>query len=342
MKRKRSPHLIGRRQFLSETTLAVGGLSAGALAHAKAAISAPRFDYDIERFRTVDPALIRYKRTVRFAVPKPGSRRLAMGPDQRLYVAAGNSVLVLDQSGVLLRFLAASSPVRSIALAPDGTLFAGVKDHIEVFDEQSKRTAVWDAPKGRPLLTGIAVSADEVFVADAGNRIVWRYDRSGRFLRRIGEKDAHRNIEGFVVPSPFFDVKLGHDGLLRVTNPGRHRVEIYTFDGDLEFFWGKAGAAIDAFCGCCNPCNLDLLPDGRVVTFEKGLPRVKIFSMKGELECVAASPASFADPAQGRTVENQESHGGLDGVVDASGNILVLDLLGGDIQVFAPKPGRPA
>lgn len=340
MRPKQSRYPIPRRRFLS--TLAVGGLSAGTLAQAKAAMNPSKFDYHVERFRIVEPALIRYKRTLRFGVPKTAARRLALGPDQHLYVAAGNSILVLDQRGALLRALDASSSVRSIALGPDGTIFAGVNDHIEVFDAQFKPSATWDAPKGRPLLTGIAVSANEVFVADAGNRIVWRYDRSGRLLRRIGEKDAQRDIPGFAVPSPFFDVKLGHDGLLRVANPGRHRVETYTPDGDLEFSWGKPGAAIDAFCGCCNPCNLDLLPDGRVVTFEKGLPRVKIFSMKGVLECVVAPPGSFADPAQGIIACEDCGYGGIDGVVDGRGNVLVLDRIGQDIQVFAPSPARPA
>jgi hypothetical protein len=59
------------------------------------------------------------------------------------------------------------------------------------------------------------------------------------------------------VPSACLDVEIAPDGLLRVNNPGRHRVETYTFDGDLELFWGRPSAAIDGFCGCCNPVNLD-------------------------------------------------------------------------------------
>jgi hypothetical protein len=316
-------------------------LSASALANAKAAINSPTFTYDIDRFRDVDPKLIRYTRTFRFPVPKPEPRRIALGPDQRLRVAAGNTILTLDSNGGLLGTIAASSPVRSVALAPDGTLFAGIKDHLEVFDTESRRVATWDAPKGRPLLTGIAVAASDVFVADAGNRIVWRYDRSGKVLGRIGEKDEQRNIAGFVVPSPFFDVEFGPDGLLRVANPGRRLVETYTVNGDLEFSWGKAGAAIDAFCGCCNPCNLELLPDGRVVTFEKGLPRVKIYSARGELDCVVAAPSAFANPTEDNACENC-NYVGLDGAVDAKGNIFVLDLIGGDVHVFTPKPGNSA
>ena len=50
----------------------------------------------------------------------------------------------------------------------------------------------------------------------------------------IGARDPDRNIRGFVVPSPYFCVRMAPDGLLRVTNPGEHQIEAYTLDGDLE------------------------------------------------------------------------------------------------------------
>src|SRR5262249_4676088 len=135
----------------------------------------------------------------------------------------------------------------------------------------------WASPGGRAWLTGLTTSAKDVFVADAGNRVIWRCDHSGKVLARIGEKNKERNIPGFIVPSPYFDLEMHPDGLLRVANPGRHRVEAYTVDGDLELAWGVASTAIDGFCGCCNPINIALLPDGRIVTCEKGLPRVKVY-----------------------------------------------------------------
>ena len=60
-----------------------------------------------------------------------------------------------------------------------------------------------------------AVTETEVFAADAGNRVILRYDKSGKLLRRIGEKDKERNVAGFIIPSPFFDVEIARDGLLR-------------------------------------------------------------------------------------------------------------------------------
>ncbi|MBM3243119.1 hypothetical protein FJZ31_43220, partial [Candidatus Poribacteria bacterium] len=44
---------------------------------------------------------------------------------------------------------------------------------------------------------------------------------------------------------------------------------------------GYLSMDIDGFCGCCNPVNFAMLPDGRFVTCEKGLPRVKIYDADG-------------------------------------------------------------
>ena len=70
-------------------------------------------------------------------------------------------------------------------------------------------------------------------------RIILRYNKEGKLLGRMGKKDKQKNISGLIVPSPYMDVAIAPDGLLRVANTGRHRIEAYTFAGDLELWWGK-------------------------------------------------------------------------------------------------------
>jgi hypothetical protein len=243
-----------------------------------------------------------------------------------------------------MREFAVGGTVRSLAVAPDETVYAGYRDHVEVYDPKGKRLATWDALAGKPYLTGLAVGPDDVFAADAGNRVVWRYDLDGKCKGKIGEKDRDRNVPGLILPSPFLDVEIGLDGLLRVNNPGRHRVELYSFDGELELSWGKASMGIQGFCGCCNPVNLAVLDDGRVVTFEKGLPRVKVYSAHGELECVVAGPETFADTASADAISNadERAYGGLDGVVDSRGQVVILDLLAATLHVMKPLPKQAA
>jgi hypothetical protein len=83
---------------------------------------------------------------------------------------------------------------------------------------------------------------------------------------------------------------------------------------------------IDGFCGCCNPTDIAVLPDGRVVTAEKGIPRVKILDRDGTLSCVVATPDDLSAAASG-----------LDLAIDTGGRVLVLDRQARLLRVFAEK-----
>jgi sugar lactone lactonase YvrE len=299
------------------------------------------FAYDITKFRTIDPKWLHYQQVAQFKVPRSEARRVAIGPDQNLYVSAGNYVCVLNTAGQRLNEFALPSPVRCVAVAGDGLVYVSLRDHLEVLDSKGQRRASWESPNKKTWFTGLAVGDNDLFAADSGNRVVLRYDRSGKLLKRIGEKNPDRNIPGFVLPSPFLDVELHPDGLLRVNNPGRHQVLAFTVEGDMELAWGKPTMAIEGFCGCCNPIALAILPGGRIVTCEKGLPRVKVYSVRGELESVVAGPATFADNAKACDPTDCTT-GGLDAVADRAGRIYVLDPVANDLRVFARRDGPTA
>jgi len=334
---------VSRRGFLRAGFSSLVAGAAAAVTTRRSAQAADRgsnpFAYDVGKYRRTDPELIGYERVRRFKAPVARPRRIAIDGQDRLYLAAGKTISVMDGAGGPLSKIAASGPVRSLTVADDGTLYVGIRDHVELYNPQGERLKVWDKPEGKPFLTGLALSENELFVADAGNRMILRYDRSGQFKGRLATKDRDRGIPGLVIPSPYLDVEMGADGLLRVNNPGRHRVEVYTVEGDLEFFWGKPSMAIKGFCGCCNPVNIALLPDGRCVTFEKGLPRVKVYGPLGDFETVVAGPESFADSGDKQSImdADESTYGGLDGVIDSRGEIYVLDLLAGDVQVMREK-----
>jgi hypothetical protein len=291
--------------------------------------------YDVSRYLTTDPALIRYTEKASFTSPKSGARGLALGTDGHLWIASGNTILELSPDGTVLSEFSTAQEVRCLTFSGD-RLYAAFKDQVVMFDRQGTQLALWDPAGGKAYFTGITAGANDVFVADAGQRIIHRYDKSGKALNRIGTRDKERSVPGFIVPSPFFSVALGSDGLLRATNPGRHRVELYTPAGDLELAWGKPGAAIENFCGCCNPIDLALLTDGRTVTFEKGIPRVKVYSATGEFESVVAGPEAFAENAK-VCGPNDCTLGGMDGAADAEGRVLILDFVTGKVSVMQPK-----
>lgn len=332
--------LVSRRGFVKRGLVAAGlaslSRSARATPAAGKSAGANPFAYDVSKYTQVDPKWLHYEQVGQFKPPRAEARRLAIGPDQKLCLSAGNYVCVLDAQGNRLREIALPGPVRCAAVAPDGVIYVSLRDHIEVLESTGQRRTAWDPPDKKAFITGLAVSDTEVFAADSGTRLVWRYDRSGKLLGRLGQKDPDRNIPGFVLPSPFLDVELHPDGLLRVNNPGRHKVMAFTREGDLELAWGKPTLGIEGFCGCCNPIALTVLPDGRIVTCEKGLPRVKVYTVQGELESVVAGPATFAENLKGCDPADCTT-GGLDAAADRAGRIYVLDPVANEIRVFARR-----
>jgi hypothetical protein len=340
MKKGPAASALSRRNFLGAVAAGTAAVSATGSLAAADKVANP-YEYKVDHLFKTDPKLLLYDLEIRMACPRKDARRVAIGPDDAIYLAAGKFVTIFNADRSQRGELALDDSARAVAVGKDGFIYVALKDHVEVYDAQGQRKAAWPSPAVKTWFAGLAVGENDVFAGDAGNRVVLRYDKSGKLVGRIGEKNAARNIPGIITPSPFLDVEIGKDGLLRVANAGRHQVEVYNFAGDLEFSWGKPTMAVDGFCGCCNPVNLALLPDGRYVTCEKGLPRVKIYSEKGVFEGVVCGPDSF--PESLRTGiglgKGDGSQAGVDAAVDAQGRVYVLDQLAGELRIMKPKAG---
>lgn len=297
------------------------------------------FTYDVGDLARIDPNLILYEESAQpISTGFAKSHAVAVDSKGIIYVAGDKAVRVFSAAGDLLSKIGLAGPgaPSCLALAGDDRIYIGVKDHVRVYDVKGQRLARWGSLGDDAILTSIAVWKDNVFVADAGNRIVVRYDRTGNLVNKIGKKDVERNVPGFVIPSPYFDLAVLKDGLLRVVNPGRLRIEAYTFDGDFEFFWGESSVAVEGFCGCCNPVNIAVLPKGGFVTCEKGLIRVKVYDAEGEFVGVVAGPDQLLEDGTARVCEfpGQCQAGGFDVAVDAAGRIFVLDTIKNVVRIF--------
>ena len=300
------------------------------------------YQYDLSAMAHIDPELILYEEAGQ-AIPTALSHARALAIDQHgtLYVAGDRAIKVIDPNGRIKETL--NLDLAPHCLAPLGEhVYIGTRDRVVIVDRKGKRVASWPSLGDDALITSIALDDQYVYIADAGQRIVWCYDREGRFVRRIGDRDPEKYIPGFVLPSPYFDLAVAPDGLLRVANSGRHQIEAYTARGDREFAWGEFGNTLEAFTGCCNPVNFAILPDGRFVTCEKGLVRVKVYEADGTFAGVVAgsqqlthgTPSICETPAQCQ-------RGGFDVAVDAAGRVYVLDTIKNVVRTFAQKEPDP-
>ena len=94
---------------------------------------------------------------------------------------------------------------------------------------------------------------------------------------------------------------------------------------------------IEGFCGCCNPVNFAMLPDGRFVTCEKGLPRAKVYDADGAFASVVAGPEAFLENGRTCTLDDLSNcqTGGLNVAVDSQGHVLVMDPIERVVRIFA-------
>jgi sugar lactone lactonase YvrE len=303
-----------------------------------------RFVFDADDYQRADPALIAFHELGTFPAELNAVRGLAVGPEDRIYVAGESLIRVFEADGRRVTEIPVKGEPSCLGLGGNehehpGRLYVGADQRILVFDPDGAVIGTWtDGLNDKSVLTSLAVAEDAVFAADAGNRVVLRFDLDGTLLRRIGEIDAARGIRGFVIPSPHFDVAVTADGLVRIANPGARRIETFTADGGFLGQWGKASADIEGFFGCCNPADFTVLPDGRFVTAEKGIPRVKIYGSQGEFECVVADAQMLGQTINAAQLDQDSGHTPtFDVAVDRRGRVLVLDSVKRQVRVFVRK-----
>lgn len=277
------------------------------------------FDYSLDEYRTVDPALIKY-RELEPILPTVGKlSALALSSEDRIYVGGENGIEVYP-GGTKVPMGGTPS---CLTVAENGTVYVGLQDHVEVFSSNGK-IMEWDAPAETAYLTSIDVDERYVYVADAGSRRIWRYKKEGGEPLEIGKKDWANGIRGFNIPSPSFDLAINRfDGSFWAVNPGYHAFENFRPDGMPLSSWEASSMGIKGFSGCCNPSHFALLADGGFVTAEKGLVRVKIHNADGSFRCVVAAPYQFEVDAVG-----------LDLAVASDGKIYVLDPSRNQIRIF--------
>jgi hypothetical protein len=252
-------------------------------------------------------------------VPLDDASSLAALEDGRWAVSAGKTLAAVSPKGLVTLCTFGS---RITCLAARGTVvYAGLDDHIEILTVRGDQvTSSSSSPSlgADALLVAVAPCGDGYCVSDATTATVFVFRVDGLLVGTIGK-------ESFLLPSPNLDLAPAGTTEVWIAHAGRHRVERWSLDGSLERSWGAYAAAGDGFAGCCNPAHIASLPDGRIVTAEKGVWRVRVYDASGALRATLIPEGGL--PA-GRTV--------VDVAASAEGRIAVLLTKPVTIALFEP------
>ena len=284
------------------------------------------YEYNIDEFRQVDSSLILYREISSFPVKTDKPKGIA-SCEEYIYIVAEDVFLKFDKQGkLLLREVLGATPT-CIACVSNGEFLVGMRDHVRLFDCQGTLLSRWNSFGDKAVITSIAVSGKYIYVADAGNRVVYQCDKQGNVVQRIGEKNEEKGIPGYVIPSPYFDLAVDTDGFLWAANTGLHSLENYNSDSSLRTSWKASAVTIEGFSGCCNPAHFAMMDDNSFVTSEKGLVRIKIYDQHGQFKGVVAPPAAFD---RGATVAPEV-------LADGANRIIALDFERKTVRIFERK-----
>ena len=205
---------------------------------------------------------------------------------------------------------------------------------IFVSDSVERVVQVFDVPQGRffrigtegagtlvkPL--GLDVAGDgTLFVADATAKAIMVYDRDGRFLRKLGQKDLFQRLSSVTVDAKgekLYVVDIGG------VDSDKHRLRVLSAkDGQLIQDIGKRGKENGEFN---LPRDAALGKDGRIYVVDGGNFRVQVFDQEGKFiktfGTVGKQLGNFARPKEVAT--------------DSDGNVYVVDSAFGNFQIFSP------
>ena len=284
------------------------------------------YKYDVSEFRKVDSTAILFSETATFPVNANEQKGIAISGKQ-IIVVAEKLLLKYDYSGKEILRKDLTDTANCVTVDANNEIWIGMLHSVASFDQEGTLLKQWNSFGGRSVITSLAVSGETVYVADAGNRIVYQCNKNGQILSKIGEKDTTKGVPGYVIPSPYFDLALDDNNFLWVVNPGRHSFENYNPDGTMRTTWGIASFKIDGFSGCCNPAHIALMADNSFITSEKGMPRIKMYGQHGEFLGVVASPQMF----------NDDSYLAPDIAIDSEQRVVALDFDRKQVRIFERK-----
>ena len=282
------------------------------------------YEYNVDEFRKVDSTKILYAEKLHFPVKVNYWAGIAVS-DSDIIVVTDNHLLKFNYLGKQIFSKEIIDTATCVTVDENNHVWIGMNHYVVMYDQNGTLVKRWNSFGERTMLTSMAVFGEDVYAADAGNRIVYQCNTNGQIVQRIGEKDEQKGVPGFVIPSPYFDVAIDDNGFLWAANTGRHVFENYNRDGSLRTSWGVTSFKIEGFSGCCNPAHFSIMDDNSFITSEKGMPRIKLYDQHGQFIGIVAPPAAFS--------------GSLapDIAVDRQHRVIALDFERQQVRIFEKK-----
>lgn len=251
---------------------------------------------------------------------------ISIDSDDQVYAVGDTDLKIFDSEGAFQQRWSTETPGLSVGVS-GGEVYVGQAGRLTVYDHSGNLLQEWKDPERLGLVTAVDFLDGAVLIADSYDRCIRRYTREGEFLNNIGKDNR---MKGFNIPNGVLDFAVDREGFIRACNPGKHRVERYTAEGELRDHIGRfSGPDPRGFSGCCNPTNVAVDKRGLVYVTEKTGPRAKVLDDKGNMIAIIAQ--DVFDP-------NSKN---MDLAVDSRGRVFVADTVSLQVHIFTAEGEIP-
>ena len=264
------------------------------------------FEYNIDEFRETDEGLIGYREIRQISLGDVEPRNFAYGNGKIFLITKKLLQIITPTGNEIFRATLDYTPNCITQLNEDNILI-GFENFIVKYDTERNELLRTEIKSDKSYFTSIAVSSENIFVADAGEKKVLVYNHKLEKISDFKGESGVSDFHGFILPSAHFHLAVNTEDELWVVNPGMHIIQNYTPTGRLRGYWGKPSFGHDGFSGCCNPSYFAFLSNGDFVTSEKGLVRIKVHRESGEFKALVTSPKVFRNSSKALPIAVDEN-----------------------------------
>ncbi len=187
-----------------------------------------------------------------------------------------NSIVTISANGKLNNTVKMEHPVTAVYASQEG-LYAASGSTIYLINKDNNTSIISDLGS-KSIIKSIRKVDNKLYISDAGNRLLYIFNLQGKLKHIYSFEKPHT----LLIVSPWLDFIVLSDAKFWITNPGNHQIDLYSKEGKYIKSIPKSEETI-LFEGCCNPVLIEKISEKKLVTWEKGVKRLRVFDSEGKI-----------------------------------------------------------
>ena len=196
--------------------------------------------------------------------------------DGNFVIGTRTSINTISPNGQLKNSMKMEDRVTALCASKEGLYVAAGSSILLI--KQDCTISIFSDLGSNSIVKSIRKIGNTLYVSDAGNKLLYTFSNQGKLIKIYSFEEP----PALQIVSAWFDFVVLPDSSFWMTNPGNHQMDLYSKDGEfLRSIPDSENTKL--FEGCCNPLMLEHVDENKLVSWEKGEKRVRMFDFNGNV-----------------------------------------------------------